>query len=196
MQVEPVSTADAHGHHEPPRSDLKDAIGWVVLGIAVLVGSLRMDRLQSQGINPYTIPGLLPALLGGGMILLGAVLLLRSWRRGAFAQALPPASEHRREQRKRIGVVLGLVLTYGLVLVGHPSLVVRLIVPGTLAGLPFWLASTVFVATTILVLQRMSRDAQEREVSARSVLKALVIGLAAAVVIQLVFQELFLVRLP
>src|SRR5205085_6756629 len=42
----------------PPRADLKDAIGWVVFGIAVLVGSITMDRLEQQNINPVTVPGL------------------------------------------------------------------------------------------------------------------------------------------
>src|SRR5262245_23037964 len=103
-------------HHEPPRSDLKDSIGWIALGVAVLVASLRMDRLEQQNINPVTVPGLLPGLLGLAMIVLGGVLALRSWRRGAFTQALPPAGPQLREERKRIGVVLALVLGYGLVL--------------------------------------------------------------------------------
>src|SRR3954451_4116302 len=64
------------------RSDLHGAIGWTVLGIAILIGSIRMDRLESQNINPYTVPGLLPGLLGIAMTLLGALLAWRSWRLG------------------------------------------------------------------------------------------------------------------
>src|SRR5678816_147700 len=75
-----------------PRSDLKDAIGWMAFGVAVLIASITMDRLESQNINPYTVPGLLPGLLGMAMILLGGVLAVRSWERGAFAQAIPPAT--------------------------------------------------------------------------------------------------------
>lgn len=193
-----MSTASSHGgeQHEPPRSDLKDAIGWIVLGLAVLVASLRMDRLQSQGINPYTIPGLLPGLLGLAMIVLGGVLALRSWRRGARHEALPPASADAREQYKRVAIVLALILSYGLVLVGHPSLLVRLLVPGTLAGLPFWVASALFVASTMLVLQRIGRDPHERALTPLAIAKAVGVGVVAALAIQLVFQELFLVRLP
>jgi len=33
----------------------------MALGIAILIGSVTMDRLEKQGINPYTIPGLLRA---------------------------------------------------------------------------------------------------------------------------------------
>jgi hypothetical protein len=183
-------------HHEPPRSDLKDAIGWMALGIAVLVASIRMDRLQSQGINPYTIPGLLPGLLGLVMILLGGVLALRSWRRGALHEGLPPASAEQRVQYKRVAIVLGLIFTYGLVLLGHPSLLVHLLAPGSLAGLPFWVASAIFVAATILVLQRLSADPKDRALTPFAIAKAVVIGVLAALAIQLVFQDLFLVRLP
>ena len=192
-----MSTHAAGGdHHEPARSDLKDAIGWMALGIAVLVASLRMDRLESQGVNPYTVPGLLPGLLGLAMIVLGSVLALRSWRRGALTEALPAPGPQQREEHKRIAVVISLVLGYGLVLVGHSSLLVHLLAPGSLLGLPYWLASTIFVTTSILVLHRLSPDPADRRFTPGAVLKALVIGLAASLAVQIVFQELFLVRLP
>src|SRR5437588_354861 len=91
-----------------PRSDFWQGVGWIVLGLAVLVGSLTMDRLQSQNINPYTIPGLLPGVLGVAMMLLGAVLALRSWQRGAFAQVHAPFTGHQREVRKRVWTVIAL----------------------------------------------------------------------------------------
>ncbi|MDB5957813.1 tripartite tricarboxylate transporter TctB family protein [Ramlibacter sp.] len=192
-----MSTHAADGDaHEPPRSDLKDAIGWMALGIAVLVASLRMDRLESQGVNPYTVPGLLPGLLGLAMIVLGSVLALRSWRRGALTEALASPGPQQREEHKRIAVVISLVLGYGLVLVGHSSLLVHLLAPGSLLGLPYWLASTIFVTTSILVLHRLSPDPADRRFTPGAVLKALVIGLAASLAVQIVFQELFLVRLP
>jgi hypothetical protein len=167
---------------QAPRSDLKDAIGWVVLGAAVLVGSVTMDRLERQNINPYTVPGLLPGLLGIAMVLLGAVLALRSWRRGAMTTPLAPASGEQRESRKRIAVVTALCFGYGVVLIGH--------------GLPFWLASTIYVTSSILIVQRLSRDEEERAMTPRVILKAVVIGFLTAVITQLVFQELFLVRMP
>ena len=63
-------------------SELRGGLLWVAFGIAVLALSWRMDRLEAQHINPYTVPGLLPGLLGIVMILLGGLLALRSWRRG------------------------------------------------------------------------------------------------------------------
>jgi len=165
-----------------PRSDLTDAAGWIVLGVAVLVGSVAMDRLERQHINPYTVPGLLPGLLGIAMILLGAVLALRSLRRGARELAPPAAGAHDSERRRRIWVVTGLCTGYGVVLIGH--------------GLPFWLASTIYVTGSILILQRMSRDPVVRSLAPRAWAKALLIGLGSGVITQLVFQELFLVRMP
>jgi hypothetical protein len=141
-----------------------------------------MDRLEQQHINPYTVPGLLPGLLGIAMILLGGVLALRSWRRGALTQPRAAVHADEREQRTRVWVVIALCVGYGVVLVGH--------------GIPFWLASTIYVTASILVLQRLSRDPVERRLTPRAWAKALVIGLAASIATHLVFQELFLVRLP
>ena len=141
-----------------------------------------MDRLERQNINPYTVPGLLPGLLGILMILLGGILLFRSWRRGALTLPRPPRTADDREQAKRIAIVIALVLGYAVVLVGH--------------GIPFWLASGIYVSVSILVLQRMSRDPDERRLTARAWIKAVVIGFASSIVTALVFEQLFLVRLP
>jgi len=166
----------------PPRADLLDSIGWLALGVAVLIGSLAMDRLESQGVNPVTVPGLLPGLLGIAMIGLGSVLALRSWRRGALRQAAPAIHADQREQWRRIAIVIALCVGYGVVLIGH--------------GLPFWLASAIYVTGSILIVQRLSRDTETRRWSSGAVLKALAIGLGAALATHLVFQEVFLVRLP
>lgn len=177
-----MSGSSSSAEHRPARADLHDALGWIALGVAILVGSLTMDRLENQNINPYTVPGLLPGLLGLAMVILGSVLALRSWRRGALSEPRSPATPEQRAQRVRVAVVLALCLGYGVGLVGH--------------GIPYWIASAVFVAATILVLQRMSADETRRHLTPASWAKAIVIGVCAALVIQGVFQELFLVRLP
>ena len=174
-----VGTEDAHA---PPRADFKDAIGWTVFGIAVLVGSLTMERLERQNINPVTVPGLLPGLLGIAMILLGGALGVRSLRRGALAQPLPPATQEARETRRRVWVAIALCTGYGVVLVGH--------------GIPFWIASTVYVTASILVFRRLSRDPAERRLDARGWTQSLVIGVLSSVITWLVFEKVFLVRLP
>lgn len=165
-----------------PRSDLKDAAGWLALGIAVLVGSLTMDRLEAQNINPLTVPGLLPGLLGIAMVLLGGALGVRSLRLGALAQANPPPTANQREEWRRVWIAIALCAGYGVVLVGH--------------GIPFWLASTIYVTASILVFQRISRDPAERQLGARAWAKAIAIGVGASAVTWIVFELVFLVRLP
>src|SRR4030088_3464113 len=125
------------------RSDFLSALGWMALGIAILIGSVMMDRLEKQGINPYTIPGLLPGLLGIAMTILGALLAARSWRPGLLAPAVTGSASTHRAERRRLVLVLGLCLTFGVVLVGH--------------GLPFWLAAAIFVTVAIVSLQARQR---------------------------------------
>ena len=162
-------------------SDLRDAIGWLVLGVAVLVGSIRMDRLEAQHINPYTVPGLLPGLLGLVMILLGALMALRSWGRGARLGAGPRFAVDWPSLR-RLGVVIGLILIYTVVLLGH--------------GLPFWIGSALYAAASIVLLQAPQRALAGRRLGWRDVAAAAAVGIGSGVVITYVFQELFLVRLP
>jgi hypothetical protein len=165
-----------------PRADLHDAIGWTAFGIAVLVGSITMDRLERQNINPVTAPGLLPGLLGIAMILLGAVMGLRSWRRGALAHGVQAPTPHQREETRRVLIAIALCLGYGVVLVGH--------------GIPFWLASSIYITASILAFQRLSPDPAQRRFTVGSMAKALVIGVASSVVTWLVFERVFLVRMP
>ena len=162
-------------------ADLRASIGWLAFGVAVLIGSLSMDRLESQHINPHTVPGLLPACLGVALIVLGMLLFVRSWRRGGrvgnvAAVRMSPAMV------RRLSVVMGLVLVYSIGLVGH--------------GIPFWLASAIFVVASILLLQRPQRLEAGRTLNVRDVTFALAVGLLSGLLITYVFQDLFLVRLP
>jgi hypothetical protein len=162
-------------------SELRGGLGWMAFGVAVLALSLRMDRLEAQHINPYTVPGLLPALLGIVMILLGALLALRSWKRGGRPAGGPQFAMSGVVMR-RLALVVGLIVAYAVVLLGH--------------GLPFWAGATVYVTASILLLQAPQRAAEGRHLTAREVVVALAIGLASGWIITWVFQDAFLVRLP
>ena len=182
----PESASPAASPREPEdrarlRGDFLSAIGWMALGIAILIGSVTMDRLENQDINPYTIPGLLPGLLGIVMTILGALLGLRSWRPRLLASAGNAAPTDRAGQR-RLVLVLALCLAFGVGLVGH--------------GLPFWLAAAIFVTVAIVSLQYQGSQSTAPKPSVRALLKAAAIGLGAGLAITVVFQEIFLVRLP
>ncbi len=183
--VEPVGEAAAQ--RVSPSADLRQSIGWIAFGVVVVVLSWRMDRLERQDINPYTVPGLLPGFLGLAVVLFGALLLWRSWQRlrlvdepRAVASPAPGASEIDRTERKRIGSVLFLCIGYAAGLMGH--------------GLPFWLATSIFIAVAIGVLQFADRAARAQRV--RGFVFALGVGVATGIATTFLFQNVFLVRLP
>ncbi len=161
----------------PPRVDLVAALVWIAFGGAVTVGAWRMDRLEHLHINRYEVPGLVPGLLGAAMLLLGATLALRSLRRATRADspAAPP------EPLGPLAGVLAATLLYAGVLVGH--------------GLPFWLATFGFVAGFIFWFDRARQSALGRTTAKQAVLAA-VYGACTSAVVTLVFEQVFLVRLP
>jgi len=201
MSTQPAPAENPHEAAGTPRTDLVGGLLWLALGIVITVMCWRMDRLQAQHVNPYTVPGLVPGLLGLAMLLLGTLMAVRGWRAGArlavssmasqtaatSAQAqpveqTPEQAQAHRAIRVRIATVLGLCLLFGGGLVGH--------------GLPFWAAAALFVAAAVLILQGASRKAAGVGLSLRTVLIAAVIGLGAGALVTLVFQEFFLVHLP
>jgi hypothetical protein len=176
MSGDSPATADA-------RDDFYASIGWMVLGGAILAGSLAMDRLADQDVSIYTVPGLLPGLLGIAITLLGIVLAVRSRRSGA--SDLPVAQNNSSAppgERRQLALVIGLCVAFDTLLVGH--------------GLPFWLAAAIFVMASILILGQRQRKADGEALTWRLAAKAAAIGLSAGIAITWVFQGIFLVRLP
>ncbi|MES2973649.1 MAG: tripartite tricarboxylate transporter TctB family protein [Pseudomonadota bacterium] len=161
-----------------PRSDLISGGIWVVIGVAISIGSWRMDRLEKQGVPGFAAPGLVPGILGVLIVLTALVIVVRSIRRGA----LTPQGAGRTGSTTLAGAALTLVLCLGFAggLVGH--------------GLPFWAAASTYLFLHIFLLQLPERRAAGQV--GRGALVAAAIGLGAGVTIALMFQYLFLVRLP
>jgi uncharacterized membrane protein len=166
-----------------PQADFIAAWVWVAFGLAVLIGAWRMDRLESQGATAYTAPGLVPGILGAVLLLLGLVLAWRASRAGGhrlrtMRWALSPAA---RAVVLRVGAFLVLALGYAAGVVGR-------------GGIPFWLATFVFVTVSVLAFDwTRRRDAGQPW---RGVLVAAAVGAGTSFLVSYVFQEIFLVRLP
>jgi hypothetical protein len=171
-----------------------DRIGgliWVAFGGAVVYGSWAMDRLQSLGIPPATAPGVVPGLLGIAFIIFGVILLLRrepapadAADTAASTEAATPVEEppaHRDELHwKRAALSWALCMTYGAVLLG--------------GGLPYWVLTVAFLFLHILLLDETEQVPAVPTL--RRLLTAAVIAPVVATVVMLVFQRIFLVRLP
>jgi hypothetical protein len=163
-----------------PRADLASALVWTVFGGAVFVAAWRMDRLENLHINRYEIPGLVPMLLGAAIVVLGLMLAARALRQGALGPSGAPL-ERAPGARRYMAAVVGAMLAYSVVLVGH--------------GIPFWLATLLFVSAFIFFFDR-GRQAGLGRSKARQALLALAYGAATSAVVTLAFQEIFYVRLP
>lgn len=160
------------------RADLVSGIVWIVLAAAIVIGAVRMDRLEHLQASVYSAPGLVPGLIGIALAIMGTVLVVRALRAGGLASTLGPAFRWRGQRRLLTALVLCLAFAVGMV--GR--------------GLPFWLAAAIFITVTVFAFQLPERRATGTV--ARGGLVAMPFGLIAGFVVHYVFQELFLVRLP
>jgi hypothetical protein len=165
------------------RSEMAEGIGWMIFGMAILIGSVLMDRLEAQNINPYTIPGLLPGLLGIVMTVLGFLVFIRKWTRFKGIQdSMPSLPYDKRTALKRMLLVLAICIVFCIGLLGK--------------GLPYWLSGGIFVTVCILALDNTTKNPKKSRFTPKKIFMAAAIGFVAALVITLVFEQIFMVRLP
>jgi hypothetical protein len=168
--------------------DVLTALGTIILGGVILSESLRMPRFEHLGSNPYTAPGLVPGFLGVILLLLGIIMLVRDLQAAArpaaagaevtAEAAVQPAGLHNEGTRK---LVLTLILTlgYAAVLVGR---------------LPFAWATGIFVFLFILVFEVHNGGTAAKMLRVAGI--ALFEAMLVAVGVTLIFERIFLVRLP
>lgn len=160
------------------RADLIGAALWVALGAAIVFASWTMDRLAQLNINPYTVPGLVPGLLGGGIALLGLALGARALRAGALGPGgLRAAAD--RIGLARVGLAGALCFVYAAALLGR---------------LPFRVATALFVFAFMVLFEYAERRARGQ--LGRGVIAAAATGAVVSLAVAFVFEDLFLVRLP
>jgi hypothetical protein len=166
-----------------------DRIGgliWIAFGGAVVYGSWAMDRLESLNIPPSTAPGVVPGLLGLGIIVFGMVLLLRRSSSASEAAAPSFAGDVEAERSeapfdwKRVLLSWVLCTAYAGLLLGR--------------GIPYWLLTFAFLFLHMVLLDESERV--PARLTVRRTIIAAVIAIAIAVVLSLVFRYVFLVRLP
>jgi Tripartite tricarboxylate transporter TctB family len=163
-----------------PKADFVTGLVLIALGVATVVESLRMPRFEHLNIEPYTVPGLVPGALGAVILLLGTALFLRAARAGGWRLTGAGATRTWADAgSRRLALSTALCLGYAGLLVGR---------------LPFWLATFTFVFAFVALFEWPLATAPGERV--RRLLIALVYALAVAAAVTLVFQHVFLVRLP
>jgi hypothetical protein len=161
-----------------PFADLISGLAWLAIAIAIVIGSWQMDRLAHLKVSIYTVPGLVPGILGIAIALFAIALVVRALRAGAVAGAALPSVRIADHWRLITALVLGLF--FAIAIVG--------------SGIPFWIGAAAFIAVAVFVFQFPERRLGGTLV--RGALIAVAHGVISGYAIQFVFQELFLVRLP
>lgn len=157
------------------RSDLIGGAGWVVFGLVIVLGSVRMERFEQMGAELYTMPGFVPGMIGGLVALLGIVLMLRGWLRRSEDTAAIEGKPVEPLLNRRIVITMLLTLVYAGLLIGRA---------------PFWLVTALFVAAFVAIF------IPSETTPVRRAAVAVLAGMLTSAVVTLLFQQVFLVRLP
>jgi putative tricarboxylic transport membrane protein len=139
-----------------------------------------MPTFAEQKGEVYTAPGLVPGIYGVVISILSVWLITRSVRRlaaGEGASAGGAAAEGTSNVRLAMAAALGLIFCVGLI-----------------GRMPFWVAAALFVTAFIVLFEWRRGDAWSRR-AVRFATAALQ-GVITGVVVMLVFEKLFYVRLP
>jgi putative tricarboxylic transport membrane protein len=164
------------------RADFVAGLAFTALGLAVVVESLRMPRFAELNVEPYTAPGLVPGVLGLVILGLGGVLCLRAVREGGWrltAGRPRGRSSSSEPGAGRLVLAVALCLAYAAGLVGT---------------VPFWLATFLFIAAFVILFEwPLARSRADR---LRRLAFALLLAAVIAAAVTVLFQEVFLVRLP
>lgn len=159
------------------RGDLLGAGVFAAAGAAILIASLRMDRLTERGIEVWSAPGLTPGVIGALMIVLSLVLGWQALR----APAEVPDDEDAEPGALWQGLLaLVLCVVFAGITLGH--------------GTPFVIEGAIFVFVFITLFSWRAWRTTGRVT--RGLMQAAAVAVGASVFISWLFESVFLVRLP
>lgn len=164
------------------KADFATAIGLSLFGLAIIIRSLQMPRFTSLGVNPYSVPGIVPGLLGVVLTILGLMLLVRSIRRKGYRLGLnvETISGYLADaSTKRFLTTLLLSVIYGVVV---------------LRRVPYALATGLYVFAFVLIFEY--RPGERLFSQKRTLFFSFLEALLVSAGVTLVFRYLFLVDLP
>ena len=164
------------------KADFVTSIGLSSFGLAILIMSIQMPRYESLGVNPYSVPGVVPGLLGLILLILGLVLLIRSIMRKGYQLGLTIdiiKQYFKDESTRNFLLALIFSLVYGVFL---------------LTRIPYFLATGLYILFFILVFEYRPKENMSSQ--KKTILYSLVEAIFVSAGVTLVFRYLFLVDLP
>lgn len=169
-----------HEARLPPRVDLWTAAVFFAAGVAIIYAAWLMPTFREQLGQSYTAPGLVPALYGTVIVILALWLAARSIGRGASKRgAAEPRAPREGYSNARLMLAAVLCLVFAVGMVGR---------------MPFALAAGIFIFLFILLFEWKRGQAWRERL--RPIATAALVAAVTGVAVVLVFERLFLVRLP
>ncbi len=164
-----------------PKADFVTSIFLIVFGIVVVYLSARMPKFEELHANPYSAPGVVPALLGVIIAFLGLILFVRSIIQKGYKLGLNIVTVKQffvEPMTKRILLTIFISVAYWALL-GRMlfSLVTALYV---------------FIFVIIFEYEKGKSIIQQRKM----LFVALIMAILTSASVTYVFQYLFLVNLP
>ncbi len=165
-----------------PKADFVVSILLMLFSLWIIAHALQMPRFEDVGANPFSVPGIVPGMLGTVVFFLSLTIFFRALRQKGYRLGIGRAAlAGFREDpgTRRMLLTAALCVVYGLAMVGR---------------LNYYLATFVFVLGFLLIFQH--RTAAARSALGRLFMTALVQAALTAGIVGAVFRYLFLVDLP
>jgi len=165
-----------------PRADFLMSVFFIAFGIIILVISLQMPRFESQGVNPYSVPGIVPGFLGGIIAFLGFVLLIRSIIRKGYQlniNKITVKNFFTDPSTKRLAITALVSIIYAIVMLGRIN---------------YEVATGIYILVFILLFEwEFKKKVVEQW---KTLLFAVIIAAVTAAAVGATFRYVFLVNLP
>jgi hypothetical protein len=165
-----------------PKADFLASITLIAFGIWVAVHAFNMPRFENFGADPFSVPGIVPGILGTIISVLSLLVFIRSVRRKGYRLGLNAAVLKNTIQNpafKRMSVTCLVCVTYGLGMVGYIN---------------YYLATFLYVFAFLILFQV---DFSEKFfIQRKTIIGSFTQAVLISGVVGAVFRYLFLVDLP